>query len=47
MAIQTVDTVIITDLANPVELQTWFTNHPLAVITAVTMESNVFYVIHT
>jgi hypothetical protein len=47
MALQTVDTVVIADLSNPVELQSWFTAHPLAVITAVTMESNVFYIIHT
>lgn len=47
MALQTIDTVITSDPSNPVELQAWFQAHPLAVITAIFVSGNLFYIVHT
>lgn len=47
MALQTIDTVITADPSKPTEVQDWFTNHPLAVITTVFVYENVFYIVHT
>ena len=45
MAVQTVDTVIIADPGNPVELQNYFTSHPLIAVTAIAIWQNVVYVV--
>lgn len=47
VAAQTVDTIIVNDPTNPTELQTWFTNHPLAVITSISLYGNIFVIVHT
>jgi hypothetical protein len=47
MALQTVTAIQIADPLNPVELQTWCTNNPLAVITTLVIHRNVFYILHT
>jgi hypothetical protein len=47
MALQTVVAVPVADPLNPTELQTWCTNNPLAIITAIVVHKNVFYILHT
>lgn len=47
MALQTLVTIVVADQTNPTEVQTWFTNNPLAAITSIVISGNVFYIIHT
>jgi len=47
MALQTVEAVQFKDPLNPVELNNWFSAHPLAVITTIIVYKDTFYIIHT
>ena len=47
MASQNVAAIEILDRLNPIELQTWFTNHPSANITSIVVRDNVFYIVFT
>lgn len=47
MALQTIETVITLDPSNPVEVQAWFSAHPLTIVTTVFVYGNLFYIVHT
>ena len=42
----TIETIIIDDKSNPVELQSWFDSHPSATIQTISFKENIVYVIY-
>lgn len=42
----TIDTVLIIDSVNPVEMQTWLDAHPLVVINHIVFEDHKFYIFY-
>lgn len=44
MAVQSIVTIIVLDPYNPVEVQDWFTAHPLALINSICVVNSIFYI---
>ena len=43
----TLTVIIVNDMSNPIEVQTWLTDHLVNVINHVVVQSNIFYVFYT
>jgi hypothetical protein len=42
----TIITIIVADLGNPSEVQTWFDNNPAVITCQVLVQQNIFYIIY-